>query len=219
MSNCHLQDINLSLRAKGMMSIMLSLPTDWKFSKKGLATISGESEHIIDNVLKELTNNGYLTITKILPKKENGGRITYQYDIYENPQIQGGKKQGVELQGVELQGVENCPLYINTKKQNTNLSNTNLQKSKSKKKYGEYKNVLLTDDELKKLKNKFSDYENKIKQLDEGIELKGYKYKNHYLAILKWNEKENEEQKNASYDIEKAKYNAKYGEIDITKRR
>jgi hypothetical protein len=54
-------------------------------------------------------------------------------------------------------------------------------------KYGEYKNVLLTDDDLEKLKAKFpTDWEERIENLSEGIELKGYKYKNHYLAICKW---------------------------------
>lgn len=59
-----------------------------------------------------------------------------------------------------------------------------------KHKYGEYKHVLLTDDEYKKLKDKFTDNISYwIKTLDEGIELKGYKYKSHYLAILKWESK------------------------------
>ena len=40
------------------------------------------------------------------------------------------------------------------------------------------------------MKERFPDYESKIKTLDEGIELKGYKYKSHYLAILKWAEKD-----------------------------
>ena len=56
-----------------------------------------------------------------------------------------------------------------------------------KKKYGEYQHVLLTDSEYEKLKEKFpKSYEDKIREMDEAIELKGYKYKSHYLAILKW---------------------------------
>lgn len=57
--------------------------------------------------------------------------------------------------------------------------------------YGEYKHVLLTDEQYVKIKDKFGDdTERVINNLDEGIELKGYKYKNHYLAILKWNKNE-----------------------------
>jgi len=49
----------------------------------------------------------------------------------------------------------------------------------------------LTKDEIAKLKEKFpQNYERRIEALSEGIELKGYKYKNHYLAILKWAERE-----------------------------
>ena len=62
----------------------------------------------------------------------------------------------------------------------------------TKHKYGEYKNVLLTDDEYAKLQEKFpNDYMQKIENLSEGIALKGYKYKSHYLAILKWARNDN----------------------------
>lgn len=60
----------------------------------------------------------------------------------------------------------------------------------TKHKYGVYRHVLLTDEELAKLMNRFADWNERIAKLDEGIELKGYKYKNHYLAILKWAEKD-----------------------------
>ena len=56
----------------------------------------------------------------------------------------------------------------------------------TKHKYGEYKNVLLTDEELEKLKQKYNNWEELIKYLDEYIEMKGYKAKSHYLAIKKW---------------------------------
>ena len=64
------------------------------------------------------------------------------------------------------------------------------KKTISKHHHGEYGNVLLTDEELEKLKARFTDYKERIKRLDEGIEMKGYKYKSHYLAILKWAEKD-----------------------------
>ncbi len=61
------------------------------------------------------------------------------------------------------------------------------KKDKPKKhKYGEYKNILLTDNEYEKLKDKVDNREYWIRVVDEGIELKGYSYKSHYLAILKW---------------------------------
>ncbi len=56
----------------------------------------------------------------------------------------------------------------------------------SKHKYGEYKHVLLKDEELQKLQKDFENWEELIKYLDEYIEMKGYKAKSHYLAIRKW---------------------------------
>ena len=57
----------------------------------------------------------------------------------------------------------------------------------SKHKYGEFKNVLLTDEEYTKLQEKFPhDYSERIENMSEGIARKGYKYKSHYLAILNW---------------------------------
>lgn len=56
----------------------------------------------------------------------------------------------------------------------------------SKHKYGEYKNVLLKDEELQSLKDNYTNWEELIKYLDEYIEMKGYKAKSHYLCIKKW---------------------------------
>ena len=61
-------------------------------------------------------------------------------------------------------------------------------KKKVKHRYGEYKNVLLTDVEKQKLKDKFGEKGAKewVVELDEGIEQRGYKYNSHYITILKW---------------------------------
>ena len=56
----------------------------------------------------------------------------------------------------------------------------------SKHKYGEYKNVLLKDEELQTLQKKYTNWQDLITYLDEYIEMKGYKAKSHYLAINKW---------------------------------
>ena len=67
------------------------------------------------------------------------------------------------------------------------LNNNKSTPTATKHKYGEHKNVLLTDEEYSKLQEKFpTDYEDKINTLSEGLALKGYKYKSHYLAVLKW---------------------------------
>lgn len=74
---------------------------------------------------------------------------------------------------------------------NTNTDAKSAISKKQKHKYGEFKNVLLYDSDIEKLKAKFpNDWEKRIEQLSQGIELKGYSYKNHYLAILKWAERD-----------------------------
>ena len=61
-----------------------------------------------------------------------------------------------------------------------------LPSKKQKHKFGEYKHVLLTDDEVEKLKKDYPNYQELINYLDEYIERKGYKAKSHYLCIKKW---------------------------------
>lgn len=67
-----------------------------------------------------------------------------------------------------------------------------------KHKYGMYKNVLLTDEELQKLKSEFSDWENRIEVLSEYLEMKGDKYKSHLATIRKWAKNE---KKGVSADV------------------
>ena len=67
---------------------------------------------------------------------------------------------------------------------------------KVKHKYGEYKNVLLTDDELTKLQAEYPDWEQKIENLSAYIASKGAKYKSHYATIRNWALKDKEKQTN-----------------------
>lgn len=128
MSNTHLRDMNLSLKAKGLLSVMLSLPENWDYSIAGLVAICKENETAVKSALKELKESRYLIITKVLPNKTASGRIEYIYDIYEEPQKQEVEKQGVENLGVEFQGVENQGQLntniLNKEKLNTDISNT-----------------------------------------------------------------------------------------------
>ena len=124
MSNYHFRDKGISLKAKGLLSQMLSLPPEWDYTIAGLAAINKENETAIVSALRELKAAGYLVVTKRLPNETESGRIEYEYDVYEQPrdpvenEKQEGEKQGVENQGLEFQGVENQGKY------NTNISNT-----------------------------------------------------------------------------------------------
>lgn len=64
MSNYHLRDRNLSYKAKGLLSFMLSLPEDWDYSINGLVAVSKEGVKAIKNILQELQRCGYLIINK-----------------------------------------------------------------------------------------------------------------------------------------------------------
>ena len=71
------------------------------------------------------------------------------------------------------------------------INNNSTPTATKKHKYGTHKNVLLTDEEYKKLQDRFpNDYDEKINTLSEGLALKGYKYKSHYLAVIKWAQNE-----------------------------
>ena len=133
MSNYHLKEKEMSLKAKGLLSLMLSLPDEWSYSIAGLVAICKENETAIKSTLKELQAFGYVSIEKIMPNKTESGRIEYVYNIFEKPK-QVGKKQGVENLPLEIQQVEN-QVQLNTKQSNTNKVNTkdNIKKNSKKK--------------------------------------------------------------------------------------
>lgn len=83
MSNYHLQDKNISLKAKGLLSYMLSLPEYWEYSINGLASICKEGPDCIRTTIKELEDNGYITRNRI--RSENGKLGAAEYIIRERP--------------------------------------------------------------------------------------------------------------------------------------
>lgn len=182
MSNNHLKEKNMSLKAKGLLSQMFSLPDEWDYSIAGLVAINKEEETSIKNTLKELQSFGYLKVTKLMPNETESGRIEYVYDIYELSQKQEVEKQGVDFLGVEFLEVENKG-QSNTKESNTKKLNT---------KYiymGNYKRIKLTEEQYQKLKNEFGEnyINNIIDLLDEYVESNNNKnkYSNYNLVIRK----------------------------------
>ena len=63
-SNYHLQDKNLSNKAKGLLTIMLSLPPNWDMTMKGLVSLSSDGIDAIRTTITELEKNGYLSRTR-----------------------------------------------------------------------------------------------------------------------------------------------------------
>lgn len=201
MSNFHLKDKNLSLKAKGLLSVMLSLPDDWDYSIAGLVTLCKENKTAVKNALNELKEAGYLEISKLMPSKENGrSRIVYVYDIFESPQET--KKQGIENLYLENLHLENQP-QLNTNKLNTEKLNTDIkERNLIKKENGKILNnkklpcteISDTVDNKKnralQSKNSFEDAINVIENYTENQELRE-ELKNH-LKVRK--------QKKASLD-------------------
>ena len=83
MSNHHFKEREMSLKAKGLLSLMLSLPDDWDYSIAGLATLSRDGKDSVMSALKELETFGYLTRTRLVD--ERGRFAGYDYDIFEEP--------------------------------------------------------------------------------------------------------------------------------------
>lgn len=75
MSNHHLRNANLSLKAKGLLSMMLSLPEDWNYTTRGLAKICKEGVDAIGAALRELEGAGYKTIPNDNPETVRCGYV------------------------------------------------------------------------------------------------------------------------------------------------
>ena len=86
MCNYHLRDQTLSLKAKGLLSMLLSLPDTWHYSVRGLAAISLEGVDGILTALKELETHGYLERRQL--RQPNGRLGQTEYVIFEKPRLQ-----------------------------------------------------------------------------------------------------------------------------------
>lgn len=136
MSNHHLRDKNLSLKAKGLLSVMFSLPDSWNYSIPGLCAILKENETAVKSTIKELKATGYLVVDKKKPCKEEGrSKFEYIYNIYETPQevpnndiIQESPQQGIENLPLETPGVEHHPHNKRTDISTTDKSITDTSK-------------------------------------------------------------------------------------------
>ena len=83
MANFHLRDISLSLKAKGLLSLMLSLPENWDYTTKGLAQICKDGVDSICATLKELEKAGYIQRRRV--RNEMGRLTDLEYTILEKP--------------------------------------------------------------------------------------------------------------------------------------
>lgn len=82
-SNYHLRDKNLSLKAKGLLTLILALPEDWNFTIRGLSAICKEGAESIGTALKELEKGGYLVRKRV--RGIDGRMSDTEYNFYEEP--------------------------------------------------------------------------------------------------------------------------------------
>ena len=128
MSNHHLRNEKLSLKAKGLLSMMLSLPEDWNYTTRGLAAICKEGVDAIGGALRELETAGYIVRHQL---RDRHGRISdTEYVIYEQPQP---KKPDTPSPDTDAPDTENPymekpdtekPAELNIEKSNTQKSIT-----------------------------------------------------------------------------------------------
>ena len=117
-SNEILKRKDLSLKAKGLMSLILSLPDDWDLNVNGLVKIVKESKNTLYSILKELNGFGYVERNRIT---DNSGKvIKWELIVYENPHTKNPEPKNPD--------VEKCTQINTNKKINTNITKHNKEK-------------------------------------------------------------------------------------------
>ena len=132
MSNYHLRDRSLSLKAKGLLSLMLSLPEDWDYTMKGLARICKDGIDSISGGIRELETHGYLVRARV--RNENGQLGSIEYTILERPKEPAQtpapirekpiRENPIQVKPMLDAPIQENPAQLNTKEQNKELSIT-----------------------------------------------------------------------------------------------
>ena len=104
MSNYHLRDRELSCKACGLLSRMLSLPEEWDYTTQGLASICKEGVTAISAILRELEEHGYLV--RVRKRNEKGKLAEMEYIIYETPRLNPSRSRQPDA---PEEPAESCP--------------------------------------------------------------------------------------------------------------
>lgn len=212
-SNIGLRKNNMSLKAKGLLVLCLSLPENWDYTIAGLVTLSSDGRDSVTAALNELEKNGFLHIEKDRIK----GTFARFYTFYENPadnpiytnvsavtdfptRCDDSNRNGFSVTVNPMQlcrngaTVTDKPEQINT---NNEIKKTSKEDKKKKQKkeqkkisFGEFKNVFLTQTEIEKLKALYvneTNFNKGIQILSNYKESSGKKYKSDYAVLNRSN--------------------------------
>ena len=178
--NAIFKDRNLSLKAKGLLCLMLSLPDNWNFSIMGLATLSKDGESAVRSTLNELKREGYFTRKQV---RKNGKIAKIEYIISE--------VKNCDFLDVDFPQQENLQ-QENQRQLNTNRLNTKESNTKN----GCCSSVLslMSEDEVSKIFSIYEDADLLIDAIDEELKLKNkfgeiqnaYRYVIGYAENKQW---------------------------------
>lgn len=169
MSNHHLRDKRLSLKAKGLLSQMLSLPDDWDYTLSGLAYINRESKDAIRSAVNELERAGY--VQRHQTTDASGKFSVNEYIIYERPiSANPSPEKPSSDNPTPDKPLQDNPTQLNTKKSNTEKQSTDIQNTdsissfrnspkvkrcESKSEYQEYRDLICENIEYENLKQQY----------------------------------------------------------------
>ena len=119
MSNHHLRNTELSLKAKGLLSLMLSLPENWDYTTKGLAAICKDGIDSISSCIRELEKHGYIIRERM--RNEKGQLTTIEYTILEQPKSAPPERE----KPIRENPVLDIPAQVEPIQENTAQLNTN----------------------------------------------------------------------------------------------
>lgn len=179
-------DLKLSLQTSAILSMIYGMQKPYfHLSNKVVAERLNLSRRTVERSISELADKKLISITG----NTSSRIITTDRDVVAVYRQRDGSttvRMTDTSDNVSQTTDRVADIYKDSKDSNI-YNKEKPKKIKPKKhKYGEYSHILLTDDEYEKLKDKVDDRNKWIGIVDEGIELKGYKYQSHYLAILKW---------------------------------
>ena len=204
MSNHHLENKELPLKAKGLLSVILSLPPDWNYSVNGLTALSSDGRDATLAAIKTLKEFGYLSLEK---ERNSSGHFITIYNVYEIPKSENPQETDILTESdfpnrenrIGKTDTEN-PIQLNT---NNKILKNKILKNKSKKeknnkketsepknKFGEFENVLLTEKEENKLRELYIEGDNfgtAIEILSSYKESYQKEYKRDYAVLARHN--------------------------------